>query len=107
MIPVEEVEGTEYLKGEIIELDAEGKAKEEGVRNEEASFSLMYMKDEEAAAAFKGAKKGQEVRFNAVKAFPNKTDFPICWVSPKRWLKMSIRNSALLLTKSNVMWMQK
>ena len=29
MIPVEEVEGTEYLKGEIIELDAEGKAKEE------------------------------------------------------------------------------
>ncbi len=75
MISVEEVEGTEYLKGEIIELDAEGKAKEEGVRNEEASFSLMYMKDEEAAAAFKGAKKGQEVRFNAVKAFPNKTDF--------------------------------
>ena len=75
MILVEEVEGTEYLKGEIIELDAEGKAKEEGVRNEEASFSLMYMKDEEAAAAFKGAKKGQEVRFNAVKAFPNKTDF--------------------------------
>lgn len=75
MIPVEEVEGSEYLKGEIIELDEEGKAKENGVRNEDASFSLMYVKDEEALAAFKGAKKGQEVRFNAVKAFPNKTDF--------------------------------
>lgn len=75
MIPVEEVEGSEYLKGELIELDETGKAKENGVRNEEASFSLMYMKDEEAAAAFKGAKKGQEVKFNAVNAFPNKTDF--------------------------------
>ncbi|WP_251620512.1 trigger factor [Odoribacter lunatus] len=75
MVPVEEVEGTEYLKGEIIELGADGKAKENGVRNEDASFSLMYVKDEEAAAAFKGAKKGQEVKFNAVKAFPNKTDF--------------------------------
>lgn len=75
MIPVEEVEGSEYLKGEIIELDEEGKAKDNGVRNEDASFSLMYVKDEETAAAFKGAKKGQEVKFNAVKAFPNKTDF--------------------------------
>lgn len=75
MIPVEEVEGSEYLKGELIELDETGKAKENGVRNEEASFSLMYMKDEEATAAFKGAKKGQEVKFNAVNAFPNKTDF--------------------------------
>lgn len=75
MIPVEEIEGSEYLKGEIIELDEEGKAKDNGVRNEDASFSLMYVKDEETVAAFKGAKKGQEVKFNAVKAFPNKTDF--------------------------------
>jgi len=75
MVEVDEVEGTEYLKGEMIELDADGKAKEGGVRNEDSSFSLMYMKDEEAAKAFKGAKKGQEVKFNAVRAFPNKTDF--------------------------------
>lgn len=75
MIPVEEIEGSEYLKGEIIELDEEGKAKDNGVRNEDASFSLMYVKDEETVVAFKGAKKGQEVKFNAVKAFPNKTDF--------------------------------
>lgn len=75
MIPVEEVEGTEYLKGELIELDAEGKVKEDGVKNEDASFSLMYMKDEESLNAFKGAKKGQEVKFNAVKSFPNQTDF--------------------------------
>ncbi len=75
MVEVDEVEGTEYLKGEMIELDADGKAKEGGVRNEDSSFSLMYMKDEEAAKAFKGAGKGQEVKFNAVRAFPNKTDF--------------------------------
>lgn len=75
MVPVEEVEGSEYLKGELTELDEKGKAKENGVRNEDASFSLMYMKDEKAAATFKGAKKGKKVKFNAVKAFPNKTDF--------------------------------
>lgn len=75
MVEVEEIEGTEYLKGEILELDEEGKAKEDGVKNEDASFSLMYVKDEETAQAFKGAKKGQEVKFDATKAFANKTDF--------------------------------
>ena len=33
------------------------------------------MKDEEAVNAFKGKKAGEEVKFNAVKAYPNKTDF--------------------------------
>jgi len=75
MVPVEEIEGTEYLKGELIELDENGQAKEDGIRNEETSMSLHYMKDEEALNAFKGKKAGEEVKFNAAKAYPNKTDF--------------------------------
>ncbi len=75
MVPVEEIEGTEYLKGELIELDEKGQVKEEGIKNEDASMSLHYMKDEDALNAFKGKKAGEEVKFNAAKAYPNKTDF--------------------------------
>lgn len=75
MIVVDTIEGTEYLKGELIELDADGKAKEGGIRNDDASMSVFYMKDEEAVNAFKGKKVGNEVKFNAPKAFPNKADF--------------------------------
>lgn len=72
---VDEIEGTEYLKGELIELDEKGNAKEDGIKNEDASMSVYHMKDEEGVNAFKGKKVGAEVKFNAAKAFPNKTDF--------------------------------
>ncbi|MCR9011811.1 trigger factor [Gabonibacter chumensis] len=72
---VDVVEGTEYLKGELIELDENGKPKEGGIRNEDASVSVYHMKDEEARKAFIGAKAGSEVIFNPAKAYPNKTDF--------------------------------
>lgn len=75
LIPVDEIEGTEYLKGELIELDEEGNVKEGGLRNEDASMSVLHIKDEEALNAFKGRKAGEEVKFNAAKAYPNKTDF--------------------------------
>lgn len=75
MVPVDVIEGSEYLKGELIELDENGNAKEGGIKNEDASMSVFHMKDEEAVEAFKGKKVGEEVKFNAVKAFPNKTDF--------------------------------
>lgn len=75
MVPVGEIEGSEYLNGELIELDEEGNVKENGVKNETASMSLHFMKDEEALNAFKGKKAGEEVKFNAAKAYPNKTDF--------------------------------
>lgn len=39
MIAVDEIEGTEYLKGELIELDADGNVKEGGIKNEDASMS--------------------------------------------------------------------
>ncbi|MEG0794987.1 MAG: trigger factor [Odoribacter sp.] len=75
MIVVDVIEGTEYLKGELIELDADGKAKEGGIHNDDASVSVFHMKDDDAVKAFKGKKVGKEVKFNAAKAFPNKTDY--------------------------------
>ncbi len=75
MKPVDAIDGTEYVKGELLELNADGTVKENGVKNEEASISVEYIKDEDALKAFTGAKKGTEVKFNAPKAFPNKADF--------------------------------
>lgn len=75
MVDADVIEGDEYLKGELIELDENGMIKENGIKNEDASMSLHYMKDEEALQAFKGKKAGEEVKFNAAKAFPNKTDY--------------------------------
>lgn len=75
MIPVDVIEGTEYLKGELIELGADGKEKEGGIKNEDASMSVFHMKDEEAVNLFKGKKAGAEVKFNAAKAFPNQADY--------------------------------
>lgn len=75
LTPVDVIEGGEYLKGELIELGENEEVKEGGIHNEDASMSLHYMKDEEAVEAFKGKKVGEEVKFNAAKAFPNKTDY--------------------------------
>lgn len=75
LTPVDVIEGGEYLKGELIELGENGEVKEGGIHNEDASMSLHYMKDEEAVEDFKGKKVGEEVKFNAAKAFPNKTDY--------------------------------
>lgn len=75
LVPVDTIEGTEYVKGELIELDENNKPKEGGIHNEDASLSVAHIKDEESRNAFIGAKAGSEVIFNPSKAYPNKTDF--------------------------------
>lgn len=74
LVLVDVVEGTEYLKGELIELDADGKAKEDGIKIEDASMSVFHIKDEATVKKFVGAKVGKEIKFNPATAFPNKTD---------------------------------
>lgn len=75
MTTVDTIEGTEYVKGELIELGEDGKPKEGGIHVEDASLSLAHMKDEEQQKAFVGKKVGNEVIFNPSKAYPNKTDY--------------------------------
>lgn len=69
LVDVEEATDNEFIKGEVIEL-----GKENGVKNEEASLSLYYIKDEDTKAAFKGKKIGDVVEYDALKAHPNPTD---------------------------------
>jgi len=64
----------ELLKGNFVQVDAEGNAIEEGITAENVAISLEYMKDEEAKAKFIGAKNGDVIVFNPAKAFTNKAD---------------------------------
>ena len=75
LTPVDMIEGSEYVKGELIELGEDGKPKEGGIHVEDASLSVEHMKDEEQVKVFTGKQAGNEVIFNPSKAYPNKTDY--------------------------------
>jgi trigger factor len=74
MVNVDTVEGTEYVKGSLVELEDWGAEKVIGIRDEAATMSVAHIKDEKARAAFTGAKVGSRVVFNPSRAYPNKTD---------------------------------
>ena len=75
LISVDTIEGSEYVKGELIELGEDGKPKEGRIHVEDASLSVEHMKDEEQVKIFVGKQVGNEVIFNPSKAYPNKTDY--------------------------------
>ena len=75
LISVDTIEGSEYVKGELIELGEDGKPKEGGIHVEDASLSVEHMKAEEQVKIFVGKQVGNEVIFNPSKAYPNKTDY--------------------------------
>ena len=75
LISVDTIEGSEYVKGELIELGEDGKPKEGGIHVEDASLSVEHMKDEEQVKIFVGKQVGNEVIFNPSKVYPNKTDY--------------------------------
>ena len=75
LTPVDTIEGSEYVKGELIELGEDGKPKEGGIHVEDATLSVEHMKDEEQVKIFTGKQAGNEVIFNPSKAYPNKTDY--------------------------------
>ncbi len=70
----DEVEEADVLKGELLELNADGKVNEEGIKAAEAVLSPKYMKDDVQKALFAGAKKEGVVVFNPKKAFENETE---------------------------------
>ncbi|MEI7504636.1 MAG: trigger factor, partial [Paludibacter sp.] len=70
---IEAVEEKDMLKGELLEM-ANGKVNEDGLKVQDATLTIAYMKDEEQKALFAGAKKGDLVTFNPAKAFENESE---------------------------------
>ncbi len=61
------------LKGELIQLDNEGKVMEKGVKNE-ASISIDLLKDKQIQKEFISLKKDDKVVFNPLKATGSETE---------------------------------
>jgi trigger factor len=74
MIPMERVEGSENLKGDFQQIDKEGNPIEEGIRCEDAYFSLEVLKDEKTRTAFMARQAGESVDLDIRRSFPNETE---------------------------------
>ncbi len=62
------VEEKDMLKGELLEM-ANGKVNEDGIKVQDATMTIAYMKDADQKALFAGAKKGDLITFNPAKAY--------------------------------------
>ena len=67
-IQEDSVEEKDMLKGELLEI-ADGKVNEEGLKIQDATMTIAYMKDADQKALFAGAKKGDLITFNPAKAY--------------------------------------
>lgn len=67
-VPGEAVVEDALVKGEMVELNADGTEKEGGLKVEKTIFSPQYMKNDEEKAKFIGAKVGDMVVYNPFKA---------------------------------------
>lgn len=66
---VESYQDNDMVKGILTELDADGNAKEEGIKVEDAVMLPNYMKDEDSKKLFEGSKKDDIITFNPRKAY--------------------------------------
>lgn len=73
-VPADVVAADETVRGDIAQLDAEGKVVEDGLSAEMALISVAVIKDEEIKKLFEGKKVGDEVVFDLRKAYPNETE---------------------------------
>jgi len=72
-VKVEEIDGTEVVKGSLAELK-DGKLADAGLGNQSASLYLGLIKDEATKALFVGKKIDEAVDFNLRQAYPNDTE---------------------------------
>jgi len=72
--PAEVVEATGTVRGNIVQLDADGKEKEDGARVEMALIAIDVIKDDEIKNRFIGKKADDKIVFDIKKAYPNNTE---------------------------------
>ena len=66
---VDSYKENDVIKGQLVELDADGSAKEGGIVVEGATLMPQYIKDEAQKKLFAKAKKGAVIVFNPAKAY--------------------------------------
>jgi trigger factor len=69
-----EVSGNEMIKADMVEVDAKGNPVETGIRVEDVSISLEFVRNEKMKKKFKGLKPGDQLVIDVKKTFENETD---------------------------------
>ncbi|HBS86607.1 MAG: trigger factor [Bacteroidetes bacterium GWF2_38_335] len=70
----ESVSEKDLVRGNFIQLNADGAEVEDGIKPENVLLSLDIVKDEKILKLFDGKKVDETVKFNPAKAFPNDTE---------------------------------
>ncbi len=68
-ISVEDIKERDIVKGDLLELDADGCVKSEGISLEEAMIMPAYVKDSEIQKSFLNAKLGDTLNFSVFQAY--------------------------------------
>ena len=71
-IHVETIEDKDTVRGNFIQLDAEGNEAEDGIKAEQVIIAVDLMKDEEVKKEIIGKKAGDSIVFDPVKVYDNK-----------------------------------
>lgn len=71
-LDAEEVKEDTLVKGDFVELDGEGREKEDGIHAEGVLLSVDLIKDEDIKKQFIGKKKEDVITFDPVKAYQNR-----------------------------------
>jgi trigger factor len=74
MIPVEQIEGTELVKADFMQIDKEGNPIDGGILSPDAQFSMEVIKDDKIKTSFMARQSGDMVDMNIRDAFPNDTE---------------------------------
>jgi len=73
-VPIDEAKDNSSVRGNFVQLDAEGNEVEEGINPENVLLAVDMIKDEEIKKSFVGCKKDDIIIFDPVKAFENSTE---------------------------------
>ncbi len=71
---VDEITENEMIKADLAEVDKKGEPVENGIRVEEASMSVEFIRDEKIKKKFKGLKQGDKLVIDLKKAYENETE---------------------------------
>ncbi len=74
MVPVEQTEGSELVKGDLMQIDREGNPIEGGIFTVDAQFSVEVIRDEKIKNSFMARQVDDTVDLDVRKAFPSDTE---------------------------------
>jgi trigger factor len=71
MVPVEQIEGTELVRGDLMQIDKEGNPIEGGIFAADAQISMEVIRDEKIKTSFLARQADDTVDLDVRKAFPS------------------------------------